>query len=331
MGARRILITGVSNYFGARLAARLVTHPDVDRVVGLDTRPPEADLAQRITFVQADVRSTELGVLLRGAAVDTIVHNDIVQFPEPDRARAQMHDVNVIGTLQLLAAAETLPSLRHVVVRGSAAIYGAEPGAPAFFTEALAGAGKSKVALRTRFQRDIGELETLFETFAHRHRDVVCTVLRMQPVVGTELDTPINRLFLTPVIVRFLGFDPRVQILHEDDAVGALEAAVHRPVRGAVNVAADGVVSLDRVLRRLGRRSLPVAPPLFGAAAGLAARLGGGPPLSDDVARYLRYGRGVDTTRMHEELAFTPRYSTLEAIEAVARSARGANGNEAAA
>src|SRR3546814_11371837 len=55
-----------------------------------------------------------------------------------------------------------------------------------------------------------------------------------------------------------LGFDPRLQLVHADDATGALVAATMRPVRGAVNVAPSGSVSLSRVLRLAGRTALPV-------------------------------------------------------------------------
>ena len=160
------------------------------------------------------------------------------------RARA-LHDINVIGTLQLLTVCDGLPTLRAVVVRGSAAIYGSEPGAPAFFTEDDA----DRFPLRTRFQRDIGELEQLVGAFARRHPAVACTVLRLQPVVGRGLDTPVNRLLRAPVVPTVLGYDPRVQLLDADDAVGALRRAVLHPVRGPVNIAAEGVVSLSRALR----------------------------------------------------------------------------------
>ena len=86
MAGRRVLITGVANPFGARLAHRLADS-DVERVVGVDTRPVEA-LAERIDVLAVDLRSAELPALVRAAAVDTVVHNDIVQFPEPGRPRA---------------------------------------------------------------------------------------------------------------------------------------------------------------------------------------------------------------------------------------------------
>lgn len=311
---RRILITGVANYFGTQLAGRLAADPGVERVTGVDTRPPSRELAARIALVDADVRSDDLPRLVRAADPDVVVHNEVLQFAEPGRATRQLHDINVIGTLSVLTACEGLPSLRAIVMRGSAAIYGAEPSAPAFFTEDMAG----RYPLRTRFQRDIGELETLLENFARRHPAVTCTMLRFQPVVGTELETPIARLLRAPVVPTFLGYDPRVQVLHEQDAVGALRAAVRRPLRGAVNVANEGTVSLARMLRRLGRPSLPIAAPLFGPVVGAGRRLGM-PPVSDDVARYLRYGRGVDLRRMHDELGFTPERTTQQAIEQTAR------------
>jgi UDP-glucose 4-epimerase len=150
--------------------------------------------------------------------------------------------------------------------------------------------------------------------FARRHPAVACAVLRLQPVVGRELDTPINRLVRAPVIPTVLGYDPRVQLLDADDAIGALCRAVRHPVRGPVNVAADGVVSLSRALRETGRTALPIAGPLWGPLVGAARGALGQPALPDEIGRYLRFGRGVDTTRMRRELGFRPRHSTLEAL-----------------
>jgi UDP-glucose 4-epimerase len=148
-------------------------------------------------------------------------------------------------------------------------------------------------------------------------------MLRLQPVIGLP-GSPINSLFTAPLVLTPLGFDPRVQVIHIDDAAGALAAAVDRPVHGPVNIAADGVVSLQRMLRRLRRPSLPVAGPLLGPASGIVRRTLGGPAPSEDLERYLRHGRGVDTTRMHRELRFDPVLSTEQAIDRVASDVRAA-------
>src|SRR3954447_10517065 len=317
--ARRILITGVPNFWGTGLARALLADPDVERVVGVDTRTPPSEVPDAITLSDADLRTPQLRTSIRAAAVDTVVHSDIPQFPEPGRAARQLHDLTVVGTLQLLAAAGDLPTLRTLVVRGSAAIYGSEPAAPAFFTEDMAGASGARGA--TRFQRDLGEIEKLVGGLGRRRRDITCTVLRLQPIIGTRLDNPITRLLRAPVVPVMLGFDPRVQVLHEDDSVGVLHRAVHHPVAGAVNVAGPGAISLNAAIRRMGRPSIPVPHPLFGMVTGAATRFGL-PPMSEDTVRYMRYGRGVATERMTTQLGFTPRYDTRAAVDAVAASLR---------
>jgi UDP-glucose 4-epimerase len=313
--ARRVLITGVANFWGTRLALRLAAEPDVEKVVGVDTRRPSDEVREAIAFVEGDLRSPDLAPVVRAAAPDTICHNDVQQFPEPGRSARLMHDMNVVGTLQLLSACDGLSTLRTIVVRGSAAIYGSEPAAPAFFTEDLA----RRYPLRTRFQRDIGELESLVDTFARRHPGVTCTMLRMQPVLGTTLDTPITRLFRLRVIPTVMGFDPRMQFLHEDDSVEAVLAAMRAPVHGAVNVAGPGTVSLARVLRRLGRVSVPIPHPVFGRVAGAVARAGG-TEMTEDIERYLRYGRGVDIRRLVDEVGFRPAFSSEGTVQAMAQA-----------
>lgn len=278
-------------------------------MVGVDVHPPGDAVRERITFVEGDLRSPDLARLVRAAQPDTVVHNDILQFPAPGRSARTMHDVNVVGTLQLLAACDGLPSLRTIVVRGSAAIYGAEPTAPQFQSEDLAGGAP----LRTRFQRDLFELERLFSTFDRRHPTVTCTTLRLQPVLGRRLDTPITRFLRLRVVPTVLGFDPRMQFLHEDDSVAALAAVVRNPVAGAVNVGGAGTVALQRVLRRLRRPSVAIPHPLYGRAARAL-----GAPLTPDIERYLRFGRGLDIGRLIDEVGFEPARSTQETIEAVA-------------
>lgn len=314
----RVLITGAANWHGAALTRRLAAG-GAELVVALDTRRlPDDVLDMRdVVHVEADVRSPDLARLLAPHRIDTVFHNDVLQFAEPGRSARLLHDVNVVGTLALLAACDTLPAVRTVVARGSAAIYGTEPDAPAFFTEDMA----RRYPLRTRWQRDVGALERLVEAYARRHPQVACTILRFQPVFAAGLDTPITRLLRAPVVPTWLGFDPRIQVIAGEDATGAVEAALRARVAGPVSVAAEGTVALSRALQRLGRRSLPLAPGTFGAVTGLASRLGL-PRVSEDMARYLRYGRGVDTTRLRDEVGFTPALSTVEAIEAAAEALR---------
>ena len=315
---RRIAIAGIAGHWGTELARCLARDPAVEQIFGLDTRAPEADL-ERTEVIEVDIRSPVLSRLLPSTGVDTVVHCGILWYPEPGKPARALHDINLIGTLQLLAACEKTETVERVVVRGSSAIYGCEPAGPSFFSEEMA----RSFPLRTRFQRDIGELEAYFENFARRHPALSCCMLRYQPEIGPDLPTPLSRYLALPVVPTQLGFDPHLQMLHEADANEALRVATMRPVRGAVNVAPSGSISLTRALRIAGRTELPIPHPMFGLALSrLGRRLGIG-DLHGDAVRLLRYGRGVDNRRLREELGFEPRYDSVAAVRDFAKRGAG--------
>ncbi len=314
MAARRVLITGVGSFFGTELARRLEADGRFEYVAGLDTRPPRSPLA-RTEFFETDVRDPELGRRLPAMGVDTVVHNQIVRQPGRGVSPQAAHDINVIGTLQLLAACERTPTLRAIVVRGSAGIYGSEPGSPQFFTEDMADLAPP----RSRFQRDVSEIDTYFGAFARRHPSVTCTMLRYQPAIGALVDSQVTRYLSLPVAPTYLGFDPRIQVVHQEDAIDALVAAVDAPVAGPVNVASPGTIGLTRMLRVAAKARVSIPVPLFGPGVRLGRRFGLA-DISPDFHRLLRYGRAVDTRRLVTEIGFRPRYTTEAAVEDYVRT-----------
>src|SRR5204862_7137881 len=179
--------------------------------IGPPKPPPRPD---RTGLIDADIRDAVSASLIPQAEVDTVVHNQIVRRAGPGMSPRAMHDINVIGTLQLLAACEKADTIRTIVIRGSAGVYGSEPHAPQFFTEEMT----RLFPLRTRFQRDVAEIENLFGTYARRHRSVTCTMLRYQHSIGPTVRTELAQYLSTPVVPTYLGFDPRIQVIHEHDA-----------------------------------------------------------------------------------------------------------------
>ena len=316
---RRVVITGIANHWATELARRLERDPAVEFVAGIDSEKPAGDL-ERTEVVEADLRSPLLSRLIPSLEPDTVVHCGILWYPTPGKPARALHDINVMGSLQLLAACEKTPTLERVVVRSSAAIYGCEGPSPAFFTEDMA----RRLPLRTRFQRDVSELENYFETFSRRRSDVSCCALRFQPEIGPGLDTPLVRYLSLPAVPTQLGYDPRLQLIHEEDATGALVAATKSSIRGAVNVAPSGAISLSRILRLAGRPQVPVPHPLFAPAfSRLGRRALGAGEVYNDALRLLRYGRGVDNTRLREELGFVPRFDAVAAAKDFAAKSRG--------
>jgi UDP-glucose 4-epimerase len=307
-----VLVTGVSRFLGGRLAARLAADPSIDRVLGVDTVPPARDLRNRmgrVEFVRADIRNPLIAKVVARAEVDTIVHAAL--SPDPSGGGgAATKEMNVLGTMQLLAAAQAVPSMRRMVLESTTAVYGASPADPALFDETM-----TPNDLPTGgYARDATEIEGYLRGFARRRDDVTVTVLRFASLVGPRIDTVLTRYFSLPVVPTVLGYDARLQLLHEEDALAVLERAVTHDLPGVFNVAADGVLLLSQAVRRAGRVPLAVPEPAVGTVGRVlaAARV---VAFSPEQLRLLDFGQVVDTTRLREEFGFTPRWTTVQAFD----------------
>jgi UDP-glucose 4-epimerase len=313
---RVVLVTGVAGDLGRRFARRLADHSDVDRVIGVDVPPPRLGTGA-MQFVRADIRNPVIAKVIVREHVDTVVHAAVTSSAAASSARGSMKEFNVIGTMQLLAACQQAPELRHLVVRSSTAVYGASNRDPAVFTENM----NAKRLPGGGFAKDITDVEAYVRGFARRRPDVCVTMLRMANLVGSEVHSPLTDYFRLPVVPTVLGFDPRLQFLHEHDAHAALEHATLEEVHGTFNVVGDGVLMLSQAVRRLGKPALPLPP--FGVAAfGSAVRQARRADFSRGQVTYLTYGRAVDSTRMRTELGFEPAYSTQAAFDDFAASIR---------
>ena len=118
-----------------------------------------------------------------------------------------------------------------------------------------------------------------------------------------------------PVVPTVLGYDARVQLLHEEDAVAVLERAAAGTCPGTFNVGGDGALHALPGDPPAGRVALPM-PDARGAArsAGSSAPLGL-VDFSPEQMRFLNFGRVVDTTRLRTEFGFTPRCTTVQAFD----------------
>lgn len=302
---RVVLVTGVSRELGRRFATALSTRPGIDRVIGVDVVPPRGDIA-RMQFVRADIRNPVIAKVIAREEVDTVVHASVL--PATSGGRSSMKEMNVIGTMQLLAACQRASSMQHFVLKSHAAVYGSSPRDPAMFTEDIA----PRRPPRTGFAKDMAEVEAYVRGFARRRPDVRVTVLRSAHMLGPTLDTPMAAYFRLPVVPTVLGFDARLQLLHETDMLAAMEHATVTDVPGVFNVAGDGILMLSQAIRRLGRPSVPV--PSFAVASFGSMSRSKAADFSADHVAFLARGRGMDTTAMRETLGFTCDYSTADTL-----------------
>ena len=310
--AKVVLVTGVARYLGARLARTVSADPSIDRVIGVDVVAPHHDLGA-CEFIRADIRNPVIAKIIDRSDVDTVVHMSVIATPTAPGGRGSMKEINVIGTMQLLAACHRSTTVRRLVMKSTASVYGASSKDPARFTE-----DDAAVRLpRTGWGRDCVEVEGYVRGLSRRRPDVDIAVLRLANVLGPGVNSELTEYFRQAVPLSVLGFDPRLQFLHEDDAVEAIRLATVGSVTGTVNVAGDGVVTLSQALGRLGRLSLPVPRGRLESAARAVGKLVGA-QVGPDLMRLLTYGRALDTTRMRVDLGLEPRFTTPQAFEASA-------------
>jgi UDP-glucose 4-epimerase len=241
--------------------------------------------------------------------VDTVVHMSVIATPGSAGGRGTMKELNVIGTMQLLAACQKSATVRHLVVKSTSTVYGASSRDPALFTEEMG----PRREPRSGYAKDVAEVEGYVRGFARRRPDVRVTTLRLANVLGPHVTSPITSYFRLPVIPTVLGFDPRLQFVHETDLMRVLTHSVRSDVPGTFNVAGDGVMLLSQAVRRLRKPAVPLVRPAVGAVASVlkSTRMA---EFSPEQLGFLTFGRGIDTTRMHVELGFEPSYSTEEAF-----------------
>ncbi len=309
-----VLVTGVTRFIGSEVAGRLARHPEVDRVIGVDAALPEPAARGRMgdaDFARVDIRNPLIARVIEAAGVDTVVHASASATPASSAARSMAKEMNVLGTMQLLAACQRSDSVRNLVVRSTAAVYGSSSRDPAIFTEDT----PARSVPSSGPARDAIDIEGYVRGFGRRRPDVRIAVPRFADIIGPTVVTPLTRYFaLSPFVPMVLGRDARIQLVHESDAVGVMEHLAVNNFAGVVNVAGDGVLTLAQAIHRAGR--IPLSVPAF-TLGGISrvmrtVRLGG---FSPRQVESLVTGRVLDTTRLRERAGYSPHFSTVEAFD----------------
>jgi UDP-glucose 4-epimerase len=308
-----VLVTGACRFLGGYLTARLAQNPLINRVIAVDAVAPSKDLLRRMgrsEFVRADIRNPFIAKVIRNGDVDTVVHAAAASYAPRSGGRAALKELNVMGAMQLFAACQKAPSVRRVVLKSTSEVYGSSSRDPVFFTED----SSSRRRLGDGFAQDSLDIEGYARGLGRRRPDIALTILRLANMIGPAMDTALSRYLAGPLVPTVVGHDARLQLLHEQDALGALERATMAGKPGTFNVGASGIIMMSQAIRRSGRVPLPV-PGLGVWALDSLRRATHNTEITREQLDYLSYGRVMDTARMRTELGFNPKWTTLEAFD----------------
>jgi UDP-glucose 4-epimerase len=309
----RVAVTGAHGDFGRLLLPLLEKDPHVESVLVLDVAKPEGDKVEyhRVDLTRHDAES-ELTEALSERPVDALYH--LAFLFGPVRNGSLAHELEVVGTINVLAAAGKL-RLPRLVVPSLTAVYGARGQHPALLREETPLSG----CPHSRFVSDKVQVESQVRSFRERHPDTRVLVLRFAPVLGPSVDNPATRMLKRSVVPTLLGFDPLWQAVHEEDAARALHRALTVDAEGEFNIVGQGVLPLSGLIRQAGARALPLPGPLFRAALHALDAVGAaGLPVA--LLDYIHYSWVADGERAENALGFIPIHHARDAAAALRRS-----------
>jgi UDP-glucose 4-epimerase len=308
-----VLVTGACRFLGGYLTARLAQNPLINKVIAVDAIMPSKDLLRRMgraEFVRADIRNPFIAKVIRNGDVDTVVHAAAASYAPRSGGGSTLKEINVMGAMQLFAACQKAPSVRRVILKSTSEVYGSHPHDPVMHTED----SSSRRPPGDGFARDSIDIESYARGLGRRRPDIAVTILRLANMIGPGMDTALSRYLAGPLVPTVLGHDARLQLLHEQDALGALERATMAGRPGTFNVGASGIIMMSQAIRRSGRIAVPVPKSALWAVDSLRKATRNS-ELNRDLIDYLSYGRVMDISRMGTELGFQPKWTTVEAFD----------------
>lgn len=284
---RTVLVTGVAEPLGAKVAATLAADPRIERVVGVDSAPPAGPTGQ-MEFVKAELCDGGLPSLIAESGADTVLHLSLAGRRGTGGSRRRRGHT-LLGTMQVLAACQSSAHVRRLVVRSSTSVYGASPAT------------------------DVVENEHYVQGLVRRRPEISVAVLRLANVIGPSVESPVTRYIGGPFVPRVLGDDPAMPFLHEDDGAEAIRRMAVSDDVGFFDVAAADALRLSQCVRRAGRPDVRLPRPGLRVLCTLArnGRLG-----EYDQVRQLCCGEELDITRLERAVGWRPRYTSMQALEA---------------
>jgi UDP-glucose 4-epimerase len=307
----RVVVIGATGNIGTSVLAALTADARVSSIAAVARRPAESADA-KIRWHALDVTRDDLDRVMEGAGAVIC----LAWLIQPSRDQETVRAVNVEGSRRVFEA-----TVRAGV---PALLYSSSVGAysPGPKDRAVDESWPTDGIQTSFYSRHKAEVEHVLDGYESDRLRVV----RMRPalVFKREAASEIRRLFAGPFLPsplvreRLIPIVPasdrlRFQAVHSLDVGEAFRLALHAPVRGAFNLAADPVLDGDELGRVLGARPLRVHPGLLRTAADLTwrLRLQPSPPGWVDMALGVPI---MSTARARDELGWTPRHSSRDAL-----------------
>ncbi len=300
--SKNVLLTGAHNFLGKLVLKKLQAEKSISKIIIAGEGP--LIRGAKVKNLKKNLTETKLIETIQKEKVHTLIHLGL----SDQGKRETRFERNVMGTINLLGAAAEA-NIKHVIIRSNYTYYGAWYKNPNFIPETK----RSRRGISKQTVRDVGDIERYATEFSRYAEDTIVTRLRFSPVVGPTANGAFMKylqLDLCPII---MGFDPLIQLLHEEDAAEAVLATYRKPYDGPVNVAPEGVEPLMKILRFLGKEMVNVPQLPLESSEKLMSML---KTLPFDPG-FLRFNCCLEYERLHNEVGFIPTFTSAESLRAI--------------
>ncbi len=310
MEKKTIAVTGISGYFGRLLLPLLEADESVAAILGFDRRPPAAiQPGSKLAFHEVDIRDPGFEPRLKGC--DVLVHLafQVMRLP----GMKQIDEVN-IKAMRATCEAAARQGVRKLIVTSSVVAYGMRPDNPIPLTE------ESPLRPNDDLYYGLAKAgnESFLDDFAQIHPEMVVTRLRPCTVVGPRAEPGMMASLIANPAVLVWGYNPPVQLVHEEDVANALHLAIQKDLPGAYNLVSDEPRTLTELIEM--RNGRWIALPYFLAKAMMSILWRRGASLfAPEWIELSRYSLVASNARL-KAAGWQPRYTTAEAFAALMAS-----------
>ena len=304
MKGRRVLITGMGGELGSLVASMAERADWAGDIMGFDVDPPRRMLT-RSNFVRVDATEHDrIATLISEFDPHVLLHVGVWE-PDARLATSEAESCTYDVAKAVFDAAHQSESLETVAVRSGIEIYGRSTYSPDIAVES------TPTDPNTTYGRMCANIEERATDLRTSRGINVCT-LRLAPVLGAHVPSPLGRLLRLPAIPYYGLGNPIFSVVEDHDAATAFMLAAQRDADGTANIVANGAISMLRATV-IGRR---VPLPSFGPAWWLAknASTVAGAPMPDHVADLIQHGRLAASNEAAHLLRFAPRHSTTQVV-----------------
>jgi len=305
MKGQRVLVSGMGSELGSLVAVQLEAEPWVGSLVGIDVDPPRRRLRTAEFHLIAPTQRERIVDVITKFNPHVVIHLSVWE-PDARAALPLARQLTADATTAVVGAAAECAALEAMIVRSGTEVYGRGRRALTRPTES------APIDPTSEYGRMLQQVEVRAADVARRAGIAVGT-LRLAPVLGKHVPSPLGRVLRQPLVPFSVLADPPFAVIEAADAARAFVAAAAHRLDQPLNIVAPGAITaLQAILR--GRR---VPLPLIGPDWRLARRLSHltGAPIPDHVVEVMHRGRLADGSAARQALGFTPRITTPEVID----------------